>query len=141
MEKLDFLIKYLLKENKEISIGKIPTDIIEKKNLYRSLCNIREPKPIPKEYLQIENEYLQEELNKKNVIKVEDIQPITIALEKSNLQNKDKIYLWKGDITTLQIDCIVNAANSQGLGCFVPCHKCIDNAIHSIRWNTIKIRM
>ena len=42
-----------------------------------------------------------------------------------------QIYLWKGDITTLELDAIVNAGNSQGLGCFIPCHKCIDNAIHS----------
>lgn len=62
MKKLDYLIEYLLNENTEVSIDKIPTDINEKKNLYRSLCNIREPKPISKEYLQIENEYLQEEL-------------------------------------------------------------------------------
>jgi O-acetyl-ADP-ribose deacetylase (regulator of RNase III) len=40
--------------------------------------------------------------------------------------------LWKGDITTLKVDAIVNAANSQMLGCFQPFHKCIDNAIHSI---------
>lgn len=62
LKKLDYLIEYLLNENTEVSIDKIPTDINEKKNLYRSLCNIREPKPISKEYLQIENEYLQEEL-------------------------------------------------------------------------------
>lgn len=62
LKKLDYLIEYLLNENTEVSIDKIPTDINEKKNLYRSLCNIRKPKPISKEYLQIENEYLQEEL-------------------------------------------------------------------------------
>lgn len=131
MEKLDFLIKYLLDENAVVNIDNIPTDILEKKNLYRALCNIREPKPISKEYLKIENEYLQEELQKKNIAKVEDIKPIDEIIKKSNLNSKDKIYLWQGDITTLQIDCIVNAANSQGLGYFVPCHKCIDNAIHS----------
>ena len=131
MEKLDFLIDYLLKENKEIKIDKIPTDINEKKNLYRSLCNIREPKPISKEYLEIENEYLQEELKKKDITKIEDIKPISITTKESNLENKDKICLWQGDITKLQIDSIVNAANSQGLGCFIPCHKCIDNQINS----------
>lgn len=39
--------------------------------------------------------------------------------------------LWQGDITRLKVDAIVNAANSQMLGCFVPHHRCIDNAIHS----------
>lgn len=141
LEKLDYLIEYLLKENPEISISKMPTDTIEKKNIYRSLCNIRAPKPISKEYLQVENEYLQEELKKKNITKVDQIKPISQTIKKSNLEYIDKICLWKGDITTLQIDCIVNAANSQGIGCFVPCHKCIDNSIHSSRWNTVKIRM
>lgn len=48
-----------------------------------------------------------------------------------NVKHKNKICLWQGDITTLKIEAIVNAGNSQGLGCFIPCHKCIDNSIHS----------
>lgn len=118
LEKLDFLIDYLLKENKEINIDKIPTDINDRKSLYRSLCNIREPKPISNKYLQIENEYLQEELKNKFITKVEDIKPVSQTIKESNLENKDKICLWKGDITTLEIDSIVNAANSQGLRLF-----------------------
>lgn len=123
MEKLDYLIEYLLKENTEVRIDKMPTDINDKKNLYRSLCNIREPKSISKEYLEIENKYLQEELQKKNVTKVEDIKPVSQTIK--------EICLWKGDITTLEIDSIVNAANSQGLGCFRPLHNCIDNQIQT----------
>ena len=131
MDKLDYLIKYLLKENIELSIDKIPTDITEKKNLYRSLCNIREPKKISKEYLQVENEYLQEELRQKNITKVEDIKSISQTVKETKLENKNKICLWQGDITTLKVQAIVNAANSQGLGCFIPCHKCIDNQINT----------
>lgn len=118
LEKLDFLIEYLLKENKEIKIEKMPTNIEDKKNLWRSLCNIREAKPIFNGYLQIENEYLQEELKNKSIIKAKDIKPISDSIKESNLQNKDKICLWKGDITTLQIHSIVNAVNSQGLRLF-----------------------
>lgn len=161
LKKLDYLIEYLLNENTEVSIDKIPTDINEKKNLYRSLCNIREPKPISKKYLQIENEYLQEELQKKNITKVENIKPVSQTI-KSNLENKnlshqsnqrlpvgtpepcyihnkDKICLWQGDITTLKIEAIVNAANSQGLGCFVPCHKCIDNQINTFAGISLRL--
>lgn len=127
MEKLDFLMEYLLKENTEVRINRLPTDIEEKKNLWRSLCNIREPKLISKQYLQIENEYLQEELKKKNITKIENIKIVAETIKESNLESKNKICLWQGDITTLQIEAIVNAANSQGLGCFIPCHKCIDN--------------
>ena len=118
LEKLDFLIDYLLTENKEITVEKMPTNIEDKKNLWRSLCNIRDAKPISNEYLQIEKEYLQEELKNKSITKVGDIKPISDSIEESNLQNKDKICLWKGDITTLEIDSIVNAANSGGLRLF-----------------------
>lgn len=141
MEKLDYLIEYLLRENIEISIDKIPTDINDKKKLYRSLCNIREPKPISEEYLQVENEYLQEELKKRNITKAKDIESIEKTIQGSlePIKNKDKICLWKGDITTLQVDSIVNAANSKGIGCFVPCHKCIDNQINTFAGISLRL--
>ena len=119
MEKLDYLIDYLLKErNEEINLQKLSMQ--DKKTLFRSLCNVRKASNISDEFLNIQDEYLQEELKKK---------VITESTETSRMQGK--MYLWKGDITTLKITAIVNAANSQGLGCFIPCHKCIDNSIHS----------
>lgn len=120
MEKIDFLIEYLLRErNEKLEINSLSYN--DKKRIFRSLCNIREAKKsLSKEFLKIQDEYLQEELEIKGV--VENIESSKIS---------DVIYLWKGDITTLKIEAIVNAANSQGLGCFIPCHKCIDNAIHS----------
>ena len=124
MEKLDFLIDYLIKENKSIDIKEIPKNTIDKKRLYRSLCNIREPLPISEKYIKIENEFLTKENINKGIVESNDIT--------SFIKYKDcQICLWQGDITTLKIDAIVNAANSQGLGCFIPCHKCIDNSIHS----------
>src|SRR5687768_8808657 len=45
--------------------------------------------------------------------------------------HKGRLYLYKGDITKLEVDVIVNAANDKMLGCFNPTHKCIDNIIHS----------
>lgn len=140
MEKLDFLINYLLKENIDIKVKEISTNLEEKKNLWRSLCNIREAKPISKKYLQIERQYLQEELKNKQLTKINDVNPINKIFQKSNLRNIDKICLWKGDITTLQIDCIVNAANSQGLGCFIPCHKCIDNQINTFAGIELRLK-
>ena len=131
MEKLDYLIKYLLKENKDVRISEIPIDQESKKKLYRSLCNIRDPKPIDTQFLQKENTLLQAELKKKDITKAKEIKKIDQIMKKSGLENKDKIYLWQGDITKLEINAIVNAGNSQGLGCFIPCHNCIDNSIHS----------
>lgn len=131
MEKLDYLIKYLLNENKNIKITEMPYDEISKKKLYRSLCNIRDPLPISEEYIQLENEYLQEELKKKNITSIESIKTINKVFPQTNLKHKNKICLWKGDITTLKIETIVNAANSQGLGCFLALHNCIDNQVNS----------
>lgn len=124
MEKLDFLINYLIKENESIEVKEIPQNTSDKKRLYRSLCNIRAPMPISKEYIKIENEFLTRENTNKGII---DSNHITPFIKYKGTQ----ICLWQGDITTLKIDAIVNAANSQGLGCFIPCHKCIDNSIHS----------
>lgn len=124
MKKLDFLIDYLIKENKSIDIKKIPPNTSDKKRLYRSLCNIREPLPISEKYIKIENDFLTNENTNKGFV---ESNAITSFIK----YKESLICLWQGDITTLKIDAIVNAANSQGLGCFIPCHKCIDNAIHS----------
>ena len=121
--KLDYLINYLLKENKDIKIDEIPTDKESKKRLYRSLCNIRASKPIDEEYIQVENEYLQEELRKKEITKMDSIKTVQDIFPNSNLKHKDRICLWKGDITVLEIDAIVNAGNPQGIGCFIPLHR------------------
>lgn len=117
MNKLDYLLRYLLKE-KPI-VNSIPNNDEEKKNLWRTLCNIREPKAISNEFIKIEDEFLQEELKSKNVTNAD------------NIKANNRISLWQGDITKLKIDCIINAANSQGLGCFQPLHNCIDNQIQT----------
>ena len=139
MEKIDYLIEYLVKENEAININEIPVNCVDKKNLYRSLCNIRKPRKISPEYLEIEDEYLQEELSKKHITYDEDIEYVSQVYPKSKLEFKNKICLWKGDITLLKVDAIVNAANSGGLGCFIPCHNCIDNCIHS--FSGIRLRL
>lgn len=91
-----------------------------KKDVIRSLVNIRMPRSVPAKLLELEDDYLQEELSVKGIVSLSDIPVLA-----------DKVSLWQGDITRLEVGAIVNAANSQMLGCFVPCHKCIDNAIHS----------
>ncbi len=119
-ERLVFLINYLIDENNELKTIDIPAQDTERKRLLRSLMNIRPPKTVSKEFLEVQDAYLQEECTQKGVISLSDI---SIA--------EPGIYLWQGDITRLSVDAIVNAANSAMLGCFVPCHGCIDNAIHS----------
>ena len=115
-----FLIRSLLKENPDYRDMGIPADANSQRQLLRGLLNIREPRRIGTDFLQIQDEYLQEETAAKGITDVADLVPLQPGL-----------YLWQGDITTLKCDAIVNAANSGMTGCYCPNHGCIDNAIHT----------
>lgn len=115
-----YLIGILLHERSEYAGVAIPQNAAGQKELLRFLLNIRPPMPASQKFLQIQDEYLQEETARKGVTDLAGLLPI-----------QDGLYLWQGDITALSCDAIVNAANSQMLGCFHPCHGCIDNAIHT----------
>lgn len=117
-----WLIQELLKEEPNYSGYSIPSDEQEQKNLLRALMNVRMPNPISQDFLDVQDEYLQEENKKDGYVGIDDLEP-------SKLDGR--LYLWQGDITTLKVDAIVNAANSQMCGCFQPLHSCIDNIIHS----------
>lgn len=119
-QRADFLIRWLLNERKEYKDIAIPVNLTEKRQLLRSLMNVRPPVPADNEFLTVQDAYLQERLAERGVTRIGDLSPV-----------RSGIYLWQGDITTLAADAVVNAANSQMLGCFVPCHGCIDNAIHT----------
>ena len=92
----------------------------EKRRLLRSLMNVRMPGPLAAETEAMQDEYLRRRLQERGVVRPEDIP-----------ETAPGISLWQGDITRLGCDAIVNAANSQMLGCFVPMHTCIDNCIHT----------
>ena len=115
MNRLDYLIDYLLKEDPQYSEMQVPSNLQGKRDLFRALRNVRWPKPISDEFLRLQDEELQFQLQEKGVVELPNV----------------PIQIWQGDITRLKVDAIVNAANSQMLGCFHPLHKCIDNAIHS----------
>ena len=115
---MDFLINYLIDERQE-NID-VPQDFQSKRNLLRALMNIRPPAPVSEEFIQIQDDFLTNETLSKTLTSIEDICDV-----------KDKMMLWQGDIATLKVDAIVNAANSKLLGCFIPMHNCIDNVIHS----------
>ena len=119
-ERLDNLIADLIREKAEYQTIHQPDSAAEKRQLLRALMNVRPPLPVSNEFLKVQDEYLQEEIRRRGTTSLADLTPVQPGL-----------YLWQGDITTLAVDAIVNAANSRLLGCFVPCHGCIDNAIHS----------
>ncbi len=119
-EKRLFLIQSLLNERHSCQEQIIPADSERQKILLRGLMNVRRPMDIGTDFLQVQDEYLQAETSAKGVTDIADLTPVQPGL-----------YLWQGDITTLKCDAIVNAANSGMTGCYVPNHRCIDNAIHT----------
>ena len=119
-ERRQFLIQSLLRERPQYRKMEIPADEDEQRQLLRGLMNVRAPQRIGADFLQAQDDYLQDETAAKGITDLSDLTPVQPGL-----------YLWQGDITTLKCDAIVNAANSGMTGCYIPNHRCIDNAIHT----------
>ena len=123
-ERRRFLLSSLLAEAPEYRQLAVPDDAAGQKQLLRALLNVRPPRDASPEFLQVQDEYLRAGLAQKGVTVLESLTPAARCGEAA-------LYLWQGDITTLQCDAIVNAANSGMTGCYCPNHSCIDNAIHT----------
>lgn len=119
-ERRHYLIQYLLKEHPEYQDMNIPAGKQEQKLLLRGLMNVRMPQNANAEFLTVQDAYLKEETERKTITRLLDLKTV-----------QEGIYLWQGDITALECDAIVNAANSGMTGCYVPNHRCIDNCIHT----------
>jgi O-acetyl-ADP-ribose deacetylase (regulator of RNase III) len=138
-ERRQYLITELLKEKSDYADVAIPADEKSQRDLLRALMNLREPLPISDEFLKIQDEYLQQVNKERGITDIADLSPVHKAGGFDRLNHRGQLYLWQGDITTLKVDAIVNAANSALLGCFSPLHSCIDNCIHT--FSGIQLRL
>ena len=128
--RLDFLVKTLWEEIPGHKERAIFENYHEKRRAFRKFMNIRMPGRISEEFLEIQDAFLKEEAKEKGIVPITEILTVKEQFG-SGTAFADKLSVWQGDITRLRADAIVNAANPQMLGCFIPCHGCIDNVIHS----------
>lgn len=119
-ERRRYLIKRLWEEQPGEQNVQIPAEQEQQRMLLRSLMNIRMPREIDAEFLTVQNAYLAERAAEKGIVTLADLEQLQVDL-----------YIYRGDITRLQVGAIVNAANSGMTGCYQPCHNCIDNCIHT----------
>lgn len=99
----------------------IPEDERGQRELLRGLFNVRPVQPVSEEFMRVQDEYLQERAREKGITDISDLPAVP---------DDERLILWRGDITTLRCDAILNPANNTLSGCWIPNHSCADKATH-----------
>jgi O-acetyl-ADP-ribose deacetylase (regulator of RNase III) len=126
-----YLIEKLSAENRRYKDLEIPAEPEDQRQLLRSLMNVRPAGPSSEGFLKVQDEYLSELITERGIVDAAVLPPVP---------SDPRLVIWRGDITTLKIDAIVNAANSRMEGCWQPCHACIDNCIHTFSGVQLRLR-
>ncbi|SHH98745.1 O-acetyl-ADP-ribose deacetylase (regulator of RNase III), contains Macro domain [Sporobacter termitidis DSM 10068] len=126
-----YLLERLLAESAQYKGMEIPADREEQRRLLRSLMNVRPAMPVTEAFQKVQDEYLSERLAERGIVDAASLPAVP---------SNPRLAIWRGDITALKVDAIVNAANSRMEGCWQPCHACIDNCIHTFAGVQLRLR-
>jgi O-acetyl-ADP-ribose deacetylase (regulator of RNase III) len=122
------LLDWLLRDA-GLTDSDVPRGAYEQRRLIDRLLTVRPPRPFPAAAQSGLDALWSTESASRPVV---DRNRLIATSAMSTDIGNTRVHLWRGDITTLALDAIVNAANAQLLGCFRPEHACIDNAIHRV---------
>lgn len=136
--RLNELLKAFIQESPEYRNVTMPESLNGRRDMLRSLMNVRKPGPLSPEVSRIQNMYLRERSQEKMPVMPQEMPSVKedFGVE---IPYGEKISVWKGDITRIAADAVVNAANNQMLGCFIPMHSCIDNQIHTYAGTELRL--
>ncbi|MCI7685244.1 MAG: protein-ADP-ribose hydrolase [Clostridiales bacterium] len=136
--RLNELLKAFIQESPEYRNVTMPESLNGRRDMLRSLMNVRKPGPLSPEVSRIQNMYLRERSQEKMPVRPQEMPSVKEDFG-AEIPYGEKISVWKGDITRIAADAVVNAANNQMLGCFIPMHSCIDNQIHTYAGTELRL--
>lgn len=136
--RLNELLKAFIQESPEYRNVTMPESLNGRRDMLRSLMNVRKPGPLSPEVSRIQNMYLRERSQEKMPVRPQEMPSVKEDFG-AEISYGEKISVWKGDITRIAADAVVNAANNQMLGCFIPMHSCIDNQIHTYAGTELRL--
>jgi len=134
------LLEYFQREA-GVPVASTPRPVAEEavaREALAALLTVRPPAPLPEEIAAELDELLEREVSDRGVTAADALPLLSVTHGVPGILG-ERVALWRGDLTTLAADGIVNAANSRMLGCFDPAHPCVDNAIHAVAGPALRL--